>query len=314
MGIEEGIFHRPVLLEEVSESLGLKPGGIYVDGTVGGGGHAAEILRRIRPAGLLIGIDRDDRALEESRKRLKLIGGRHVLIKGNYSGLGEILAGLGVKRVDGILLDLGVSSFQLDEASRGFSFMKDGLLDMRFDRTQGPTAREIVNGYSVPALSEIIRTYGEESSAGRIAQAIEARRKKAPITGTRELAELISEALPGYRKGRIHRATKTFQALRIAVNEELTHLSGFIPRGIEVLNKGGRLSIISFHSLEDRMVKERFNAAAGACTCLPGAPYCICLRKREIKVLTKKPIRPGHNELAANPRSRSARLRTAERI
>lgn len=308
-------YHEPVLLEEVLESLSLKPGGIYVDGTLGGGGHAGGILGATSPDGVLVGIDRDDDALAESRRVLEPFGRRAILVKGNYADLGDILAGLGIDRVDGIVLDLGVSSHQLEAAERGFSFSKPAPLDMRMDREASTTARELVNRADARELQRILRDYGEELMAGRIARAIVERRKAGPIETTDELAGLIASAMPArMRHGRIHPATRSFQALRIAVNDELTSLHRGIASGIDSLKEGGRFAVITFHSLEDRMVKDLFRDASRGCTCPPDLPVCACGGKPRLRVIARRPIRPGEAEMERNPRARSAKLRTAERI
>lgn len=312
---EEMTFHQPVMIKEVVESLRCRAGGIYVDGTVGGGGHAYEILEQSAPEGMLIGIDRDKEALGEAESRLRGFGRRKVLVKGNFVDIAAILAGLNIKFVDGILLDLGVSSHQLEEARRGFSFAQEAPLDMRMDSDQGFSAGDLVNNFTESELAKIIRDYGEERMAGRIARAIVRKRSRAPIMTTTELAALVRQAVPAaYGRQRIHPATRTFQAIRIAVNDELVDLPRAIRSGIGVLSGGGRFSIIAFHSLEDRIVKNEFRLGEGGCTCPPRLPVCICQRQAVLKVLTKKPLRPGLEELDCNPRARSARLRTAERI
>lgn len=308
-------YHEPVLLEETLASLHLKPDGIYVDGTLGGGGHAGGILAATSPGGILVGIDRDDDALAESRRVLEPFGRRAILVKGNYADLEDILTGLGIERVDGIVLDLGVSSHQLEAADRGFSFSKPAPLDMRMDRGASTTARDLVNRADARELERILRGYGEEMLAGRIARAIVERRKAGPIETTDELAGIIASALPArMRHGRIHPATRSFQALRIAVNDELTSLARGIASGIDRLKEGGRFSVITFHSLEDRMVKDHFRVAARGCTCPADLPVCACGGKPRLRVLTRKPVRPGQEEMERNPRARSAKLRTAERI
>ena len=303
------------MIKEVVESLRCRTGGIYVDGTVGGGGHAGEILAQSAPEGLLIGIDRDEEALGEAEQHLRSFGGRKILVKGNFVDIATILAGLKIKSVDGILLDLGVSSHQLEEARRGFSFTQEGPLDMRMDRDQGVSAGDLVNNLAESELATIISEYGEERMAGRIARAIVRKRSVAPITTTTELAAVVRQAMPAvYGPQRIHPATRTFQAIRIAVNDELLDLPRAIRSGLAVLNGGGRFSIIAFHSLEDRMVKNEFRQGEGPCSCPPRLPVCVCQRQAVLRVLTKKPLRPGPEELARNPRARSARLRTVERI
>ncbi len=303
------------MLEETLESLHLKAGGIYVDGTLGGGGHARGILAATSPDGILVGIDRDGDALAEAGRVLAPFGRRAILVKGNYADLEDILEGLGIDRVDGIVLDLGVSSHQLEAAGRGFSFSKPAPLDMRMDREASPTARDLVNRAEARELERILRDYGEEMLAGRIARAIVERRKTAPIETTDELAGIIASVMPTrMRHGRIHPATRSFQALRIAVNDELASLRRGIAAGIDSLKEGGRFSVITFHSLEDRMVKDLFRDASRGCTCPPDLPVCACGGKPRLRVLTRKPVLPGEGELERNPRARSAKLRTAERI
>ncbi|HPC73178.1 MAG TPA: 16S rRNA (cytosine(1402)-N(4))-methyltransferase RsmH [Syntrophales bacterium] len=308
-------FHKPVMVREAVESLRCRPGGIYVDGTVGGGGHALAILKASAPDGILIGIDEDDDALSESEKALHAFGGRKILRKGNFVDVDRILAGLHIGPVDGLLLDLGVSSHQLDRAERGFSFSSDAPLDMRMDRRRKVCAADLVKSLPEKELAKIIRDYGEEAKAVRIAGAIAARRKVAPIETTSELASLIAKTVGASgRRGKIHPATRTFQALRIAVNEELENLHGTIVRSVPCLKKGGRFSIISFHSLEDRIVKNTFRSLEKGCICPADLPLCRCGREPQLKVLTKRPVTPGPGEIEENPRSRSAKLRTAERI
>lgn len=308
-------YHEPVLLREVLESLRLKPGGIYVDGTVGGGGHAREILDATAPDGVLVGIDRDDEALAESERVLEPFGKRKILVKGNYADLKSLLVRLGIERIDGIVLDLGVSSHQLEAADRGFSFSKTAALDMRMDWNASRTAREIVNTADPRELERILRLYGEEFQARRIVRAILERRKKASIETTDELAGIVASAMTtSTSHGRIHPATRTFQALRIAVNDELTSLHRGIAVGIDCLKEGGRFTVISFHSLEDRMVKDLFRDASRGCICPPDLPVCACGGKPRLQVITRKPVLPGEDEVKRNPRARSAKLRTAERI
>jgi 16S rRNA (cytosine1402-N4)-methyltransferase len=311
----ESSFHKPVMLKETINSLGCRPGGIYLDGTVGGGGHAYQILTETAPDGLLIGIDADDDAIAESERMLESFAKRKVLVKGNFADIGRILADLNIKKVDGILFDLGVSSHQLETAERGFSFSLDAPLDMRMDRWQSLSAYDLVNTLSDKELERILKKYGEEIMAGRIVEAISTNRKISPIKSTKELATIVVEALPPQlKRKRIHPATKTFQALRIAVNNELSNLHRAINDGIDVLNRGGRFSIISFHSLEDRIVKNLFRSWEKGCICPPDFPVCTCSRKQKLKVLTRKPVTPGETEVTANPRVRSAKLRTAMRV
>jgi len=308
-------FHIPVMQREVIESLHCRPGGIYVDGTVGGGGHASEILRLTAPSGILIGIDVDDDALRASEERLKPFGDRKILVKGNFADINTILGNLHIKEVDGILLDLGVSTYQLKTADRGFSFSLDAALDMRMDQSRGPCAYDIINTFPEKELARIIREYGEEIMAERIVRMITAQRKVSPIKTTAELAGIILKALPARsRSQKIHPATRTFQAIRIYVNNELLNLYDAINQGINALKISGRISIISFHSLEDRIVKTSFRSWEKGCICPSNFPVCTCHRKAKLKVLTRRPLIPQSSEIHANPRARSAKLRTAERI
>ncbi|MFA4916347.1 MAG: 16S rRNA (cytosine(1402)-N(4))-methyltransferase RsmH [Syntrophales bacterium] len=308
-------FHTPVMVREVVESLLWKRGGIYLDGTLGGGGHAFEILEKTSPDGTLIGIDIDDDALLESEKCLKSFGNRKILLKASYADIGNILTYLNVPKVDGILLDLGVSSYQFKTAERGFSFSLSAPLDMRMDRSRGKKAYDLINTLPDKELEKIIRDYGEEIMASRIVKAISAKRKQTPIRTTAELAAIIVESLPfRFKRKRIHPATKTFQAIRIAVNDELLNLSKAINSGIDMLNRGGRFSIISFHSLEDRIVKNSFRLWEKGCICPPDLPVCSCGGEKKLKVLTRKPVTPSDVEITSNPSARSAKLRTAERI
>ncbi len=308
-------FHMPVMLKEAIASLNCMQGGVYLDGTVGGGGHAYGILEETAPDGILVGIDLDDDALLESRKRLDVFGNRKFLVKGNYSDIKAILANLGIERVDGILLDLGVSSHQLERAERGFSFSLDAPLDMRMNQEGNLTAADIVNGFTGDKLRKIIRDYGEEMRYAKVVSAILARRKTSPIKTTGELARVVLSAISERSKrGKIHPATKTFQGIRIAVNDELANLYKAIDDGVDSLNSGARLSVISFHSLEDRIVKNSFRAWGKECICPPDLPICVCDREAKLKVLTKKPVRPSEEEIKINPRARSAKLRTALRI
>ncbi|HET6460365.1 MAG TPA: 16S rRNA (cytosine(1402)-N(4))-methyltransferase RsmH [Syntrophales bacterium] len=308
-------FHIPVMQREVVESLGCHPGGIYVDGTVGGGGHAGEILRHTAPDGLLIGIDVDDDALRESEERLSTFGPRKILVKGNFADIDAILGSLNIGQVDGILLDLGVSAHQLKTARRGFSFSLNAALDMRMDQSRGPSAYDVINTFSARELERIIKDFGEEIMAERIAKMISMRRKSSPIKTTAELADVILRALPSpFKTGKIHPATRTFQAIRIYVNNELLNLHNAINRGVDVIRKSGRFSIISFHSLEDRIVKDGFRSWERECICPPSLPVCACHTKAKLKVVTRKPVKPAASEIESNPQARSAKLRTAERI
>jgi 16S rRNA (cytosine1402-N4)-methyltransferase len=309
------LFHQPVMVSEVTSSLRCRAGALFVDGTVGGGGHAEAILELTAPDGILIGIDTDEEALEETRKRLHSSGNRKILVKGNFAEMGTIIEGLNIGKVDGILLDLGVSSHQLDTAGRGFSFVMDAPLDMRMDQSCGSSAYDLIHTHSSEELEEIIRDYGEERMARRIARAIVEKRALSPIRTTAELASVVIRAMPDNKRHlRIHPATRTFQALRIAVNDELTGIRRALIAGVGCLKPEGRFSVISFHSLEDRIVKNAFRAEEKGCICPPDLPGCTCGRKPTMKVITKKPIIPSDAEIKGNPRSRSAKLRTAERI
>lgn len=308
-------YHQPVMLEETVASLACKKGGIYVDGTVGGGGHAYEILKRIYPEGLLVGIDRDEEAVQAASERLNEFGARKIVVRGNFADIVSVLADLGIDKVDGVLLDLGVSSHQLDDPKRGFGIARSGRLDMRMDRNGGLDAHDLVNTLPEGELASIIRAYGEEAMAARIAKAIVKRRGIASIETTTELASVIAAAVSG-RGGKksIHPATRTFQALRIAVNDELANLQKALPDAIGTLRAGGRISVISFHSLEDRIVKNMFRDEAAGCHCPPNLPVCVCHKKPSLKLVTKRAVKASDEEAQWNPRSRSARLRTAERV
>jgi 16S rRNA (cytosine1402-N4)-methyltransferase len=306
------------LLKESIEALNLKEGLIVADATLGGGGHTIEILKRIGDAGKLVAIDVDERAIKRFKSKAKSLKSKVdnvVLAKGNFSQIKNILGGMNVLAVDGILADLGYSSAQMEDESYGLSFLKDAELDMRLGKEGELTAKKIVNSYSEKDLERIIRGYGEEKFAKNIARKIIEARKIKPIEKTTELAEVISRAIPEkYRHVKINPATKTFQALRIEVNQELKNLKKFIPQAIEVLKPGGRLAIISFHSLEDRIVKNIFRENARGCICPPSFPQCRCGNKSKIKIITKKPIVPGAEEILENPRARSAKLRVCEKI
>jgi 16S rRNA (cytosine1402-N4)-methyltransferase len=307
--------HLSVMADEVIRFLAPKPGGIYVDGTIGGAGHAARILESSSPDGALIGFDRDAEALRAARERLLAFGDRVKLVQGNFAGLADTLGGFGIERIDGILLDLGVSSHQLDSAERGFSFQKDAPLDMRMDSGSGATAAELVNTLPAQELERIIRDFGEERWARRIAAFIVNARGEAPIETTLHLVDIIKGAIPrGAWEERLHPATRTFQALRIAVNDELASLEKGLDLGIRMLNPGGRGVVISFHSLEDRIVKNSFRRLAQGCTCPKGLPYCVCGNTPLLRVLTGRPVKAGEAEVEANPRARSARLRAAEKL
>lgn len=288
--------------------------GIYVDGTLGGGGHSYEIVRRLSKGGRLIGIDQDAAAIEAAGKRLGEFGDKVTIIRANYAQMGEKLREIGVSSVDGILLDLGVSSYQLDDAQRGFTYREDAPLDMRMDQRQELTAREVVNSRTVPELTRILREYGEERYAVRIAQRIEAQRKQKPIETTGELTQIVKDAIPAKARavGR-HPARRTFQAIRIEVNGELRVLEESMKEMISLLNPGGRLCIITFHSLEDRIVKDAFRTAENPCICPPEFPVCVCGRKSQGRVITRKPILPSEEETELNPRSKSAKLRVFQK-
>jgi len=306
--------HLSVLPDEVLELLAPKPGGIYLDGTLGGGGHTELILEKIVPDGLVIGIDRDREALAAASARLERFGSSFIAIQGSFGDLAQLLKQQNIEAVDGILLDLGVSSHQLDTAERGFSFRQDGLLDMRMDPSKGETAADILESLSAGELERIIKEYGEERWARKIAQSIERERQEKAIVTTLQLAELVAHAIPRrFHEERIHPATRTFQALRIAVNNELEQVRQGVSDGISLLKSEGRIVVISFHSLEDRIVKQRFREAATGCICPPRLPYCICNKKPVIRVLTNRPITAGEEEVARNPRARSAKLRAAEK-
>jgi 16S rRNA (cytosine1402-N4)-methyltransferase len=302
--------HLPVLYQEVLDSINLTPGGIYVDGTIGAGGHAAGILEGCSPDGRLLGFDRDPLALNIAKSRLEKYGERVVLIQDSYTRLKSHLNNLNLNTVDGILLDLGVSSMQLDSPEKGFSFRFDGPLDMRFDPTQGTTAAELVNNSSREELANLIFQYGEERFSRKIADAIIANR---PLDSTQELANII-EHIIGRTTSRIHPATRTFQALRIVVNNELEALEAFLPIALETLKPGGRLAVIAFHSLEDRIVKQFFRRESKDCICPIEVPICVCEHKAQLKEITRRPIRPEEKEIIENPRARSARLRIGEKI
>jgi 16S rRNA (cytosine1402-N4)-methyltransferase len=307
--------HLSVLPDEVLALLAPTPGGIYLDGTLGGGGHARLILEASAPDGRLIGLDRDPSALRKAAEVLAPFGDRVVLRHRNFSEAAEVLGELGISGLDGMLLDLGVSSHQLDEASRGFSFRGDAPLDMRMDPTSGQTAADVVNAAAAEELTRIFREYGEERWAGRIARRIVQVRQQQPLTTTRQLAELVRDTVPGGKApARIHPATRVFQALRIHVNQELEHVSRGIASAIDLLNPGGRLVVISFHSLEDRIVKRFFLEEAKGCICPPRLPVCVCNHRPRLELLTRRGVRAAEAEVEANPRARSAVLRAVRRI
>jgi 16S rRNA (cytosine1402-N4)-methyltransferase len=306
--------HVSVMMEEVIDLLQPKHGGLYVDGTAGLGGHSAAILNKIQPGGFLVGVDRDKESLAKAAERLKSFSGSFRLVHDNYKNLSLTLNRLDIESVDGVLLDLGVSSWQLLSADRGFSFQSDAMLDMRMDRTQSRTAANIINETPENELADIIYQYGEERFSRRIAAAIADEREIAPIHRCTQLAGIISRVLPARGRQGIHPATRTFQALRIAVNDELGGLDEFLPEIAGFLKPGGRLVVIAFHSLEDRIVKYAFRKLAGQCVCSAPPELCRCDRQVSVKILTSRPLMPGPEELAVNPRARSARLRAVEKI
>lgn len=307
--------HKSVLLEECIANLNIKPDGIYVDGTLGGGGHSSVICENLNENGLLIGIDRDEDALAAASKRLEEYKCKKIFVQSNYSDIKHILQEHEIKGVDGALLDLGVSSFQLDNAERGFSYMQSAPLDMRMNKKDAITAYDVVNDYSQQELTEIIKKYGEEKWASRIAKFIVDRRKEKKLENTWELVETIKAAIPAKaRREGPHPAKRTFQAIRIEVNDELGQLERAVGDFCDVLNPYGRLCIISFHSLEDRIVKDIFNERFDPCICPKDFPVCVCGRKPQIKKITKKPIVSNDKELEENPRARSAKLRVAEKL
>ncbi len=306
--------HVPIMLGDVMELLRPERGGIFVDGTLGGGGHSEGILKRLGD-GKLYGIDRDGEAIAAASKRLKPFGDKFEAIRGNFFDMQELLGSVGVTRVDGILLDLGVSSYQLDAPQRGFSYHEEAPLDMRMDDRANLTAYDVVNGYSHDEFTRIIRDYGEERYAARVASAIVREREKQPIKTTTELADIIKYTIPAAnRREGPHPARRTFQAIRIEVNGELEELGAAIQRAHDMLAPGGVLAVITFHSLEDRIVKQTFRTFEHPCVCDPKAPICTCGRVPTARVLTKKPIVPGEEELESNPRSRSSKLRAIEKL
>jgi len=306
--------HVSVLLNECIENLNIKPDGIYVDGTMGGAGHSLEIVKKLSEKGMLIGIDRDEEALAVAKERLKEFNNVKY-VHDNHDNIAEIIKNLNIKGVDGILLDLGVSSYQIDEKTRGFTYMDDGPLDMRMDKSQKLTAEYIVNNYKEQDLARIIFEYGEEKFSRKIARNICEYRKNKKIETTGELVKIIEKSIPGkFREKNSHPAKRTFQAIRIEVNNEIEPLYNTIKNSITALNSKGRLCVITFHSLEDRMVKEAYVDAEGKCTCPKDLPYCVCGNVSLGKIITKKPILPTEKEMQENSRSRSAKLRVFEKI
>lgn len=307
--------HISVLYDEVLHYLQPRSGGVYADGTLGGAGHARGILESSAPDGILLGFDRDREALTAAAERLAVFGDRVRLFHENYADLSAVLAREGIASIDGLLLDVGVSSHQLDKAERGFSFQQDAPLDMRMDGSTGRSAADLVNSLSEKELEQVLWDFGEERWARRIAAMIVAARTEAPVTTTARLVDLVKGAIPRARwEARLHPATRTFQALRIAVNDELHSLERGLAAGIESLKKGGRIVVISFHSLEDRIVKNVFNEYARGCICPKSVPRCVCGKVPVLRKLTGKPVIAGPEEIAANPRSRSAKLRAAEKL
>ncbi|MBR3704637.1 MAG: 16S rRNA (cytosine(1402)-N(4))-methyltransferase RsmH [Oscillospiraceae bacterium] len=311
--MEKDYGHKPVLLEECLDALAIRPDGIYLDGTLGRAGHSLEILRRLT-TGRLIGIDRDMTAIEAAKERLAEFSDRVTLVHSNFSELGSVLEQLGLDGVDGMLFDLGVSSPQLDEAQRGFSYMQDAPLDMRMDASAALDAREVVNTWSGDELRRILRDYGEERYAAQIARAIVRARENKPIETTLELVDIIRSAMPAAAlREKQHPAKRSFQAIRIAVNGELDALPPMLEAATKGLRPGGRLAVITFHSLEDRIVKQTMRELATGCTCPSSFPVCVCGKKPKLELVSRKPIVSGEAELEENPRARSAKLRVAQR-
>ena len=306
--------HVSVLLDETIEGLNINPDGIYFDGTLGGGGHSYEILKRLTGKGILIGVDQDGDAIDAASERLKEFEGKFQLVRSNYSEIETILNDLKISKIDGIVLDLGVSSYQIDNLERGFSYKEDAPLDMRMDQRQLLNAADVVNGYTEEQLIAMLRDYGEERYAKSIAKAIIEGRKDEPIATTQELSEIVKNAVPKkYQIAKGHPAKKTFQAIRIEVNNELNILRQTLDKMIEHLNPGGRICVITFHSLEDRIVKLNFRNNENPCTCPPDFPVCVCGKKSKGKVITRKPIVPSDEEVENNKRSKSSKLRIFER-
>ena len=307
--------HYSVLLNETIEQLDIKENGIYVDGTLGGCGHANVVLQRLGDGGRLIGIDQDAAAIQAAGERLAPFGDKVTVVRSNYSAMPQVLEDLGIHGVDGIVLDLGVSSYQLDTVERGFTYREDTVLDMRMDQRQTKTARDIVNDYTETELFHMIRDYGEDKFARNIAKHIVAAREKKPIETTGELNDIIRAAIPAKVRAKGgHPSKKTYQAIRIELNHELDVLKNTLGQMIDLLNDHGRICVITFHSLEDRIVKNIFNTSEKPCTCPPSFPVCVCGKKSKGKVISRKPILPSEEELTVNSRSKSAKLRVFERI
>ena len=311
MNARASVEHVPVMTREVVEALNVRPGGRYVDGTVGAGGHALAIIEAASPGGALLGIDKDPEALDVARKRLEPYGDDVRLVEGDFAELGRICREHGFAPVHGVLLDIGLSSLQVERAERGFSFLREGPLDMRFSPCQTLTAAQIVNEYPEDELADIIYRFGEEPRSRRIARRIVERR---PLRTTTELAKVVEEAVGGRARRQSHPATRTFQALRIAVNQELLSLDAALPQAYGLLGDLGRLAVLSYHSLEDRLVKEFVRRESRDCICPPRQPVCTCGHKAGLRPISRGAVRPSPDEVAANPRSRSARLRVAERL
>ena len=312
--MSETFTHRPVLLDECIENLKIRPDGVYLDGTLGRAGHSREIAKRLT-TGRLICVDRDDAALEAAKERLADWMDRVTLVHSNFDQVGDIVADLGLPGVDGMLFDLGVSSPQLDDGARGFSYMADAPLDMRMDRSEGLTAADVVNTWPQEELKRILFQYGEERYAPLIAAAIVRRRQEKPIGTTLELVDVIKSAMPGKAlKEKQHPAKRSFQAIRIAVNDELASVERMLKGAVPKLNRGGRLAVITFHSLEDRIVKSGLAEFAKGCTCPPDFPVCVCGKTPDVKLINKKPILPTERDVEENPRARSAKLRVAEKL
>ena len=312
---DQSYGHKPVLLDECLEALAIRPDGIYLDGTLGRAGHSLEIARRLTAGGRLIGVDRDETALAAGKERLREFADRVALVHSNFSCIHEILDDLCLDKIDGMLFDLGVSSPQLDDAQRGFSYMNDAPLDMRMDRTAALTARDVVNSWSYEELRRILFAYGEERYAPVIAKHIVRERELAPIETTGHLTEIIKKAMPpAALREKQHPAKRSFQAIRIAVNGELDELEPMMEAAAERLNPGGRLAVITFHSLEDRIIKKAMQRLATGCTCPPEFPVCVCGKKPKMKLITRKPLVSSAAELEYNPRARSAKLRVAEKL
>lgn len=315
MSSEINFSHKSVLLDECIEALNIKPDGVYVDGTAGGGGHSFEIAKHLGEKGRLISIDQDADAIKAASERLACYGDKVTVVRDNFSNLADVCRRLGIEKIDGLLLDLGVSSYQLDTAERGFSYMADAPLDMRMDKRSELDAWKVVNEYPESEIKRIIYEYGEDRFAGKIAAKIANARAESPINTTGELVQVIRCAIPAaMREGGSHPAKRTFQAIRIEVNKELNVIAPALQAAVDMTGGGGRLAIITFHSLEDRIVKQEFVKYSKGCTCPKDFPVCVCGNKPKLKVITHKPILPSREELEANSRSHSAKLRVAEKI